>query len=77
MRKYAPGGDDSLALAIETYAANLAATSRFWLVLAILELALRTTLNAQLEKRNVERGGKLHWSIDPHNEIRRENPRAG
>jgi len=77
MRKYAPSGDDSLALAIETYVANLAATSRFWPVLAILELALRTTLNAQLEKRNVERGGTLHWSIDPHNEIRRENPRAG
>ena len=75
MNKYA-AGDRKANQAVEVYAANLAATSRFWPMLAILELALRTTLNTQLEKRSHEKGRKAHWVLDQHNEIRRKNPRA-
>lgn len=75
MNKYAPGGTEAHQ-SVETYVANLAATSKFWPMLAVLELALRTTLNVQLEKRSFEKGRKDHWTLDQHNEIRRKNPRA-
>jgi hypothetical protein len=50
MNKYA-SGETTASQAVALYAANLAASSRFWPMLAVLELALRTTLNAQLEKK--------------------------
>jgi hypothetical protein len=75
MNKYA-SGETTECQAVDLYAANLAASSRFWPMLAVLELALRTTLNAQLEKRSNEKGRKVHWVLDQHNEIRRKNPRA-
>lgn len=75
MNKYAIG-DTEINQAVDVYCANLAASARFWPMLAVLELALRTTLNAQLQIRNHEKGRKVHWVLDQHNEIRRKNPRA-
>lgn len=75
MNKYA-AQDTTVSQAVDVYTANLAASSRFWPMLAVLELALRTTLNAQLEKRSHDKGRKVHWVLDQHNEIRRKNPRA-
>lgn len=75
INKYA-AGDTTDTQAVELFAANLKACSKFWPVLAVLEIALRTTLNEQLEKRSREKGRKAHWTLDQHNEIRINNPRA-
>jgi hypothetical protein len=69
-------GNAKLPQAIEVYAANLSASSRFWPMLAMLELALRTKLNTQLERRNLDKEIKVHWVLDQDNEIRSKNPRA-
>ena len=73
MSKYMEDRENPLESAIQTYKANLKAISAFWPVLAVIEVALRTTLNAQLEKRNLSYGGKTNWTLDNTNEIRMRN----
>jgi hypothetical protein len=76
MSKYITVTENSPACAIRAYNSNLNATAQFWPILAVLEVALRTTLNSQLEKRNGSNGVDTHWTLDRDNEIRRKNERA-
>lgn len=76
MSKYMADKGNPLEFAIQAYKANLKAISVFWPVLAVIELALRTTLNSQLEKRNLSYGGKTNWTLDKTNEIRIKNERS-
>lgn len=76
MSKFLGGHKDKVPRAIKAHAANLASASRFWPVLALIELALRTTLNTQLEIRNCKRGVRIHWVLDPQNEIRKKNVKS-
>jgi len=76
MSKFLGGYDDKVARAIQAHAENLASASRFWPVLALIELALRTTLNTQLEIRNLKRDNHVHWVLDLQNEIRKKNVKS-
>lgn len=76
MTKYLAGSPQNLVPAMYNHAANLKATATVWPLLAMLEIALRTRLNTQLELRNSISGRKLHWALDPQNEIRRKNARS-
>jgi hypothetical protein len=76
MSKYMADTENPKVSAIHAYKSNLKATAQFWPLLALLEVALRTTLNSQLERRNLEKGLNTHWTLDHKNEIRKKNERA-
>jgi hypothetical protein len=76
MSKYLAGDPEAFLRALHNHAVNLEEAAAVWPLLAMLEIALRTSLNTQLELRSLQLGRKPHWALDPHNEIRRKNMRS-